>query len=701
MSAWRGRIGITTKIVLIAVLAAAASGATTMIIGVQQSGGFAETATDEALMLEQQRLDGLASSAENIVETTDATLREKLAADVRMGERLAEALGGFNVSTTSAVQWTAINQFDKSETGLSLPRMQVGDNWFGQIDDPAVETVLVDEVLELSGAISTVFQRMNDDGDMLRIATNVAKNDGTRAIGTYIPATNPDGTPNAVVNTLLDGETFLGTAYVVNRWYITAYAPIYEGDQVIGSFFVGLPQNAVDELRQSILDIDVGENGYMTVIRGSGAQRGQYVFGPTAALDGQDAFAAQDVGGSSYNETIVDGALGLASGEVGKLVFSPADGSGDIDAHFAYYEPWDWVIVANSAIADSAGVADSLMAGRQDMRDMLLLGSMSIIALMAVLAWLIGRRLTLPLRRATEAVSALATGKDSLADSSTAMAAASRAASEEAATVADAADEVRVSVSQVQEAMTSMSSGMTSIAGSVGESSTALNSMMTSIGEIADNTTQASSVADRAVEEAKGAAETISRLSEASAEVEGVVELIGSITEQTKLLALNATIEAARAGDAGKGFAVVANEVKDLADQTASSSERIAERVQVMRSQTGDATSAIERIGETIHKISDLQSRIASAVEEQNQTSKSIGSLQGGIANEAEEQAERTQEIAGQVSSARDSVEQISVSVASAAHSVGATNELALGVADASTTLVDLADELGLVVSGS
>ncbi len=58
-----------------------------------------------------------------------------------------------------------------------------------------------------------------------------------------------------------------------------------------------------------------------------------------------------------------------------------------------------------------------------------------------------------------------------------------------------------------------------------------------------------------------------------------VVELIRDLADQTNLLALNASIESARAGDAGRGFAVVAGEVKALARQTASATQRIQDTV--------------------------------------------------------------------------------------------------------------------------
>ena len=55
----------------------------------------------------------------------------------------------------------------------------------------AIHVTVVDKVQELVGGTCTIFQRMNDTGDMLRVSTNVEKLDGTRAIGTFIPAINP------------------------------------------------------------------------------------------------------------------------------------------------------------------------------------------------------------------------------------------------------------------------------------------------------------------------------------------------------------------------------------------------------------------------------------------------------------------------------------------------------------------------------
>ncbi|WP_462325677.1 Cache 3/Cache 2 fusion domain-containing protein [Desulfoplanes sp.] len=147
----------------------------------------------------------------------------------------------------------ATNQVTKSRTNVSLPKMALGTEWLGQNAEPGQSTPIVDKLKSLTGTTCTVFQTMNPQGDLLRVATNILKNDGKRAIGTYIPSSSP------VAQTVRSGATYYGTAYVVNAWYLTQYRPIMDNQgRVIGCLYVGILQENVKQLRQGLMEMTIG-----------------------------------------------------------------------------------------------------------------------------------------------------------------------------------------------------------------------------------------------------------------------------------------------------------------------------------------------------------------------------------------------------------------------------------------------------------
>lgn len=184
-------------------------------IAVWQGSKNEELAFRESARLASEDLEHVAKGVQAMLTSQQEVLQKKVEDDLRVAASELAAAGGISLGQ-ARTSWLARNQFSQEEQTVDLPQLLIGRGAVVANTDPKTPSPVVDKLKALVGSAATIFQRMNEAGDMLRVVTNVESKDGQRAINTFIPALNPDRKPNPVVQAVLRGERFVGRAFVVN-----------------------------------------------------------------------------------------------------------------------------------------------------------------------------------------------------------------------------------------------------------------------------------------------------------------------------------------------------------------------------------------------------------------------------------------------------------------------------------------------------
>jgi methyl-accepting chemotaxis protein len=218
----------------------------------------------------------------------------------------------------------------------------------------------------------------------------------------------------------------------------------------------------------------------------------------------------------------------------------------------------------------------------------------------------------------------IAQGVDTLAQSAHDLHGVSDILGESSQNTAKRSSAVAASAEEMSANAASVATNMSHATLNLASVSTATEEMSATIAEIASNSERARAITHDASHQADELSQMMQELGASAQQIGQVTETINNISAQTNLLALNATIEAARAGSAGKGFAVVANEIKELARQTAQSTDDIKKKIQAIQTSTGSAVEEIIKIASVMRQVTHIVSSIATAVEEQTVTTRDI-----------------------------------------------------------------------------
>ena len=335
------------------------------------------------------------------------------------------------------------------------------------------------------------------------------------------------------------------------------------------------------------------------------------------------------------------------------------------------FQPWGWVVGTGIYI-------DDVVAHVRNIQLTIGVVMCILLGLTVLLAWLVARSVTIPVREVVDSIKDIALGegdltkrlpihgKNEVGELSACFntfvdklhGIISQVAGN-ALQLASAATQLQSTSREMSDSVNHLSSQSTTLA-TAGEemaatsSDIANNCHMAANGaqQAADTTQQGFEVVSRTVEgirfrglKTKENAQLVESLGQRSDQIGAIVATIEDIADQTNLLALNAAIEAARAGEQGRGFAVVADEVRALAERTTRATKEISDMIRGIQQETKTAITSMEEgvkgtergateaaqletslqaILEQVSAVTDQINQIATAAEEQTSTTREI-----------------------------------------------------------------------------
>lgn len=643
----------------------------------------------------------------NMLTAQQELLQHTVTANINLASETLKKDGSLSL-TSNKISWEAVNQLSRDTVNVTLPQMQIGATPIPQNWDVNKSSPVVDYVTHLLGGTCTIFQLMNPEGDMLRISTNIVGKDSKRTISTFIPAVNPDGKKNPVIETVMAGQTFIGRAFVVDSWYIAAYKPVFDsGNKIIGMIYYGIKEETAKLIRKQITEIKIGKTGYVYVID----SKGKYIISQFGQSDGKVLWDVKDSDGKFFIQDIVKKALTLKNGETAETRYmwkNKDEAARSKIVIFTYLPQWDWIIGAGSYEEEVFAGADLIAKISKKTNMILLLTSFAFIIVAASLFYYYSNAIAKAINKVVKLAEAIASGdmtqrleiksKDEIGIMSKALnntceklsialneiqtnsitlASASEEVSAISADLAKASDKMTSQAETMSSSTGSMASSIKAVDASAEKMSTNLQNVSAATTQLSHNmssvaaaseqsqtniysiasaseklTSSISSIAQNAQNATSTTTEAVQSAQEASAQV---ASLVNASVEIEKIISVIMTIS-----DQTKLLALNATIEAARAGEAGKGFAVVASEVKDLARQTNEATDDIKK------RILSMKSITESTVEKINNINKVVEQVNlavGTITHAVDEQNSTVQENAHSISQIAQGVQEVNKNV--------------------------------------